>query len=147
MIADQPKSVATDMEILCLNDDDAPAMRDLAALTKPGPFYVSTHRLGGFVGIKDQGSLVAMAGERMKLDGFTEVSGVCTHPSYRGRGYAAALISHVCGEMQKRGDIPFLHSYAANGGANALYESLGFRLRSLVSLTRVGRSSDLADCP
>src|SRR5262249_29997713 len=78
-----------------LTDADAPEMLALALLTKPGPFRTRTHRLGRFLGVRDRGKLVAMAGERLTLDGFTEISAVCTHPDYRGRGYGAALLRAV----------------------------------------------------
>ena len=112
-----------------LGDADAPEMYALAALTKPGPYARLTHRLGGFIGVKEDGRLVAMAGERMKPAGFTEVSGVCTRPDRRGRGYAAGLLRAVIARILARGETPFLHAYAANAGAIALYESLGFAFR------------------
>ncbi len=80
-----------------------------------------------------------MAGERLKLDGFTEVSGVCTHPDWRGRGYATGLMGLVAQRIVARGETPFLHVYAGNSGAIALYERLGFRLRSAVVFTVLGR--------
>ena len=112
-----------------LGDGDAPEMFALAALTKPGPYAALTHRLGGFVGVKEDGRLIAMAGERMKPAGFTEVSGVCTHPDHRGRGYAAGLMRAVIARILARGETPFLHAYAENRGAIALYEHLGFAFR------------------
>ncbi|HEX8234261.1 MAG TPA: GNAT family N-acetyltransferase [Caulobacteraceae bacterium] len=112
-----------------LGDPDAAEMFDLAHLTKPGPYAVHTHGLGGFIGVRQDGRLIAMAGERMKPDGFTEVSGVCTHPGHRGRGYAAGLMRTVIARILARGEVPFLHAYAANGGAIALYEALGFAFR------------------
>lgn len=118
-----------------LTEADAPGMLALARLTEPGPFFERTHRLGDFVGVKLDGRLVAMAGERMKPEGFTEVSGVCTHPDFRGRGYAGALMRLVAARVLARGETPFLHAYAANTGALALYESLGFRLRSRITMT------------
>lgn len=118
-----------------LSDADAPQMLALARLTEPGPFFARTHQLGAFVGVKLDGRLVAMAGERMKPDGFTEVSGVCTHPDFRGRGYAGALMRVVVARILARGEVPFLHAYAANRGALALYESLGFVLRSRMTMT------------
>jgi hypothetical protein len=76
-----------------------------------------------------------MGGERMKPDGFTEVSGVCTHPDHRGRGYAAALMRKVATGIQARGETPFLHAYASNREALALYERLGFATRCEVLMT------------
>jgi len=123
-----------------LGEEDAPEMLALATLTEPGPFFERTHRLGDFFGVKLGGRLVAMAGERMKPDGFTEVSGVCTHPDHRGRGYAAALMRLVAGRILDRGETPFLHAYASNHGAIALYETLGFTLRREVLMTRLTRA-------
>lgn len=126
---------ASDLEFLELGDADAAEMLALATLTEPGPYFARTHRLGGFIGIRDQGRLVAMAGERMKPEGFTEVSGVCTHPEWRGRGFAGGLMRVVAERILARGETPFLHAYADNRGAIALYESLGFRLRCDVNVT------------
>jgi predicted GNAT family acetyltransferase len=118
-----------------LTDDDAPQMLALATLTRPGPFFARTHQLGPFIGVKRDGRLVAMAGERMKPDGFTEVSGVCTHPDHRGHGYAGGLSRIVTARILARGETPFLHVYASNTGAIGLYESLGFELRRQLTMT------------
>jgi predicted GNAT family acetyltransferase len=123
-----------------LGDGDAAEMLALATLTEPGPFFARTHRLGGFVGVKQDGRLVAMAGERMKPDGFTEVSGVCTDPDFRGRGYAAGLMRIVIDRILTRGEMPFLHVYATNAGAIALYEALGFGVRTTVGVRVLGRA-------
>ncbi len=104
-------------------------MVELTALTKPGPFGPRTHELGHYVGIRDGGKLVAMAGERLKVPGYTEVSAVCTHPDHLGKGYAAALISEVMRAIRERGETPFLHVRAHNRRAIAVYERLGFRIR------------------
>ncbi|MFM9976659.1 MAG: GNAT family N-acetyltransferase [Sphingomonadaceae bacterium] len=120
---------APNLPILSLGDADAPEMRALAELTKPGPFAERTHRLGRFIGMRRNGQLVAMAGERMRLPDFTEITAVCTHPDHRGRGYAAALMLDAGRHILAQGALPFLHSYADNAVANALYEKLGFRLR------------------
>ena len=131
-----PPAPRAAFEIVDLTDADADQMLALATLTKPGPFFARTHQLGGFVGVKDaDGRLLAMAGERMKPPGFTEVSGVCTQPDQRGRGLAGALMRVVAGRIAERGETAFLHSYAHNAGAIALYESLGFRLRAEVTMT------------
>ena len=113
-----------------LTDADGPEMLALATLTKPGPFFARTHELGDFVGVKQDGVLVAMAGERLKPDGFTEVSGVCVHPDHRGHGYAAGLMSVVAERILARGETPFLHVFDDNRPAIAIYERLGYRLRT-----------------
>jgi predicted GNAT family acetyltransferase len=125
-LADVPSPA---FEIVPLTEADAPQMLALATLTKPGPFFARTHELGHFVGVRRDGELVAMAGERMKPDGFTELSGVCTAPGYRGLGYAGALSRVVAGRILASGETPFLHVYAHNTGAIALYQTLGFTLR------------------
>lgn len=122
-----------------LGDADAPEMQALAAATRPGPFAERTHRLGAFVGVRDNGRLVAMAGERMRMPGYCEVSGVCTDPAFQGRGLAGALMSVVCARIIARGETPFLHSYAHNASAIGLYESLGFRTRATIHLTVLTR--------
>jgi predicted GNAT family acetyltransferase len=127
-------------EMVPLTDADGPAMLALATLTKPGPFFERTHQLGEFFGVRVDGALVAMAGERMKPEGFTEVSGVCTHPDHRGRGYAGALMRLVAGRILDRGETPFLHAYASNRAAIALYEGLGFTLRREILMTRFTRA-------
>jgi predicted GNAT family acetyltransferase len=135
MVADHVVAPKPDFEIERLGEDDAPAMLELARMTEPGPFFEQTHRMGKFIGVKAKDLLIAMAGERLRPEGYTEVSGVCTHPDFRGRGYAGGLMRIVAARILARGEVPFLHSYAENAGAIALYESLGFRLRSPMTLT------------
>jgi predicted GNAT family acetyltransferase len=126
--------------IVDLTDADAAEMLALATLTRPGPFFARTHQLGDFVGVKQDGRLLAMAGERMKPEGFTEVSCVCTDPEHRGRGYAGALMRVVANRILARGETPFLHSYAHNTGAIALYQTLGFALRSEMTMQVLSRA-------
>ncbi len=116
-------------KIEVLGGRDSPEMIELTALTKPGPFGPRTHELGYYVGIRDEGKLVAMAGERLKVPGYTEVSAVCTHPDHLGKGYAGVLISEVMRAIRERGETPFLHVRAHNTRAIAVYERLGFRIR------------------
>ncbi len=130
---------APGLAIVSLADADVPEMLALATLTEPGPFFARTHRLGGFVGVKDGGRLVAMAGERLKLPGYTEVSGVCTHPDHRGNGYAGALMRVVAARILARREVPVLHAYASNGSAIGLYEKLGFVTRRMMVMTVLER--------
>lgn len=129
MVARAVTAHPVDCAIMPLAEVDATAMLALATLTRPGPFFARTNRLGGFVGVKVAGRLVAMAGERLQPVGHSEVSGICTHPDHRGRGYAAALMANVAQRILARGETPFLHSYSDNHAAIALYARLGFRTR------------------
>jgi len=133
----QPES--GDDEILPLGDVDAPEMLALAQLTQPGPFLARTHVMGSFIGIRIDGRLAAMAGERMRVPGYTELSGVCTHPDFRGRGFARRLSATVSVMIGARGETPFLHAWKDNHSAIALYEKLGFRLRTDVNVAVLER--------
>jgi predicted GNAT family acetyltransferase len=118
------------LEIIRLGAQESPEMVELTTLTKPGPFGLRTHELGTYVGIRWKGKLVAMAGERLKVPGYTEVSAVCTHPEHVGKGYARVLMTEVMRGIRERGEIPFLHVRSDNSRAVELYERLGFRTRS-----------------
>jgi predicted GNAT family acetyltransferase len=116
-----------------LTKADVPEMLALTKLTEPGPFLPRTIELGTYLGVYDAGSLVAMAGERLHLTGFTEISAVCTHPHYRGRGYGNTLMSALIGRITSRGEIPFLHVRTQNAAVR-LYEKLGFKVRAQLHL-------------
>lgn len=119
-------------ELQSLGEADVAEMLALAKLTNPGPFGTRTIQLGGFLGIREDGRLAAMAGQRMAWPGFVEVSAVCTHPDFRGRGFARELVSAVAQAIQARGETPMLHVFSGNHNAIRVYESLGFvRRRSL----------------
>lgn len=117
-----------------LGEADAADMLALARLTEPGPFLSRTHTMGRFVGVRIDGRLAAMAGERFRPPGHTEVSGVCTHPDFRGRGLARGLSAAVAARIQRRGETPFLHAWTTNVAAITLYETLGFEKRTLVDV-------------
>lgn len=134
-----PEPRSSEPEMIALGDADAAEMAALADHAKPGPWGPTTHRYGPFFGIRENGRLLAMAGQRILVPGMAEVSGVSTWEDCRGRGYARALIGYVMRAMAARGEQPFLHSYADNAGAIALYESLGFRARREVHVLAVER--------
>ncbi|HTK37784.1 MAG TPA: GNAT family N-acetyltransferase [Pyrinomonadaceae bacterium] len=115
-----------DKEVIVLSEADAPDMLELIELTFPGYFRAETRKLGKYLGIRDNGKLVAMAGERMSMTGFREVSAVCTHPDYRGRGYANHLMAQLINNMFGEGITPFLHVDIDNAKAKRVYEKLGF---------------------
>jgi len=126
-------------DIVQLTDADVPEMLALARLTEPGPFLTRTHTMGAFIGIRIGGRLAAMAGERFRFPGYTEVSGVCTHPDFRGRGLARRLSAAVAAGIEARGERPFLHAWKTNRPAITLYESLGFEMRNEVNVAVLER--------
>jgi predicted GNAT family acetyltransferase len=126
-------------DIQDLADTDAAEMLALAKLAQPGPFLIRTHTMGRFVGIRIGGRLAAMAGERFRFPGYTELSGVCTHPDFRGRGLARRLSCAVAAAIEARGERPFLHAWRTNRAAISLYESLGFELRTEVNVAVLER--------
>ena len=133
------RRLAVDDGMQLLGEGDAADMLALATLTEPGPFPARTPTMGRFVGMRVEGQLVAMAGERLRFPGHVEVSGVCTHPDFRGRGLARRLSAAVTAEIQRRGEQPFLHAWATNTAAIALYESLGFEVRTAVNVALLRR--------
>lgn len=113
---------------------DVAGMVALAELTKPGPMAERVLELGSYYGVRQGARLAAIAGERLHLTGYTEVSGVCTHPDFRGRGYAGQLVASLLKRITARGEIPFLHLKTDNETARRVYESLGFRIRRFINL-------------
>jgi len=132
--SDQPPLPEDAVDASILGPADVPEMLALVELTKPGPFRPRTIELGTYVGLRQSGHLVAMAGERLWIDDFREVSAVCTHPDVQGRGYARALIARVVNAMTRAGQTPMLHVESANKRAIDLYLALGFVRRSELSL-------------
>jgi ribosomal protein S18 acetylase RimI-like enzyme len=124
-----PANTSQDVKILELGAGDSADMVELTSLTKPGPFAIRTHELGTYIGIRKDGKLIAMAGERLKVPGYTEVSAICTHPEHTGRGYARILTTEMMRRILGRGETPFLHVRQDNTRAIELYERLGFRIR------------------
>jgi len=141
MIGAPVETAIPSAEIVTLGTNDAPAMVALTKLTRPGPFTLRTHELGTFLGIKVDGQLVAMAGERMKPANYTEMTAVCVRPDYRGRGYAQMLLGAVSRQISARGEIPFLHVFSDNAGAIALYRRQGMEIRRRIFVTVLRRVS------
>jgi GNAT superfamily N-acetyltransferase len=124
---------------LPLGTMDVPEMLELTAATEPGPFSPQTIQMGSYFGIRaEDGRLVAMAGERLRSTAFAEISAVCTHPEFRGRGYAQALTTYLAAQIQAAGKTPFLHVKSENG-AKVVYEKIGFRVRAAIYLTVIYR--------
>lgn len=124
-----PKARLNGAALLQLAAADVPEMMTLTRLTKPGPFNPRTHEMGDYLGIRNAGTLAAMAGERLRLPGYTEISAVCTHPDHLGHGYATALMTTLMERICNRGEVPFLHVRGDNDRAIQLYERLGFSKR------------------
>ena len=147
MVAQRPALKTADLpdgaEMRRLTPDDAAEMVALAELTEPGPFRLRTIELGMFFGVVQAGRLVAMAGQRLRVPGFVELSAVCTHPEARGRGYARLLMSRVMEEIVGEGRTPFLHSFTDNFGAIRVYQDLGFVRRRSFELAVVQREEGL----
>jgi ribosomal protein S18 acetylase RimI-like enzyme len=127
---------APDEEAQLLGAADVPEMLELAERTKPGPFLPRTVEMGVYLGIRRGGRLVAMAGERLRPAGWTEISAVCTDPAFRGRGLGTRLVLAVAEGIVRRGEQPFLHVARANTTAVRLYEALGFRQRRTTPFIR-----------
>jgi GNAT superfamily N-acetyltransferase len=140
MTFDAPPPAEPNQSFRKLAQADVPEMLALTKLTEPGPFLPRTIELGAYYGIHDSGSLVAMAGERLHLTGFTEVSAVCTHPNFRGRGYGNALMSVVISGIMNREETPFLHVKTDNP-ALALYKKLGFQIRAQLHLAVIQQTT------
>jgi ribosomal protein S18 acetylase RimI-like enzyme len=128
-LVDDGVAAAPEPEAVRLGPADVPEILDLVERTRPGPFLPRTIEMGTYLGIRRDGALVAMAGERLHPPGWTEISAVCTDPAFRGEGLATRLMHAVAYGIRERGETPFLHAAAGNTGAIRLYESLGFRLR------------------
>ena len=134
--------VVTDIKtppLTTLGAGDVPAMMELVELTKPGPFALRTHELGHFLGIRIGGRLAAMTGERMAPANYTEMTAVCVHPDFRGRGFAQALLAAVSRGILARGEIPFLHVFSENASAIALYKRQGMTIRRRLHVTVLER--------
>lgn len=141
MIVDEWNPVPVQLAMMPLGEPDERQMVELVELTKPGPFAPKARLMGTFRGLLDDGRLIAMSGERMRTPTFTEISAVCTHPDYRGRGYAKQFVSQGGNEIVADGKTPFLHVFADNAVAIATYQKLGFRPSRLMQFTVIRRAA------
>jgi ribosomal protein S18 acetylase RimI-like enzyme len=129
---DMAVAAVEDPETIRLGGPDVPEMLELVGRTQPGPFLRRTIEMGNYLGIRRNGILVAMAGERLHPPGWTEISAVCTDEAYRGQGLGSRLVKAVVAGIRQRRESAFLHATASNVNAIRLYESLGFALRAPV---------------
>ncbi len=132
---------ATALEYVRLEAHDVPQMIALTAATEPGPFGPRTFELGDYLGVRREGKLAAMAGERMQIDGYTEISAVCVDPAFRGQGFATGLMRSLITAICARGEKPFLHVIASNHGAIAIYRAMGFVERRQLHLLVLGEAN------
>ena len=143
LLCSAPAVVRAGPEPVVLTEAQRSDMLALTSLVFPGFFRARTVEMGRYIGIYHGRVLAAMAGERMRMDGFQEISGVCTHPEFIGRGYAQRLVALLVNAILERGDTPFLHTHHTNTRALSLYEHLGFRVRADVMLWHVTRDRAL----
>jgi GNAT superfamily N-acetyltransferase len=129
-------------DLVLLQRKDVGDIRNLVEKTKPGPFGDRTLEMGSYVGVRDNGRLVAMAGERMRFNGYVEVSAVCVDPDLRGKGLARRVVLGAVANIQQAGAVPFLHVLAENESAIGLYETLGFELRRTFVLSALSRAKN-----
>ena len=134
-----------DLSPLELGPSDVPEMMALAAATEPGPFLPETIRMGRYFGLRsNEGRLMAMAGERLRLERFTEISAVCTHPDFRGRGHARQLVAFLVAQTLREGRVACLHVKGENNAAKSVYQRLGFRVRRALELTVISPAAPAA---
>lgn len=133
MVLDSPSQPLPATETVELGPQNAAELFALVDLVQPGYFRPRTREMGSYFGIYKEGILVAVTGERMKMEGFTEISAVVTHPQHTGNGYAQQLVSHTAHHIQQQGRLPYLHVAGTNARAIRLYELLGFRTRRKMS--------------
>ncbi len=139
MIAASVKTIPATVKIERLSEADDEQMITLVNVVFPGYYQPATRLMGDYFGIRHNGELVAMAGERMRMDGFTEISAVVTHPDFTGRKYAQQLVSLIAGKNLESGIIPFLHAAETNERAVKIYEHLGFVQRRIIAVWKIKR--------
>jgi predicted GNAT family acetyltransferase len=140
MVCARPIVTPPDPGLSVLSAADVTEMLALTALTNPGPFRPETYTLGTYLGIRVGGRLAAMGGQRMYLPGYREVSAICTHPDFRGRGYARAIVAQLVAAIFDEGLTPFLHVQEENRAAQVVYDGLGFAVRAKLPLLVMDRA-------
>lgn len=134
-------TTSSELESHALDQHDAKDVLNLAKETEPGPFLQRTMEMGKFIGVRTpDGRLAAMAGHRLSLSGFTEISAVCTSPKFRGQGLSKGLVSTLASRVLADTKIPFLHVKTENG-AKFVYEKVGFKVRKSIQLTIITRAN------
>lgn len=141
MISDETALVAVTAPVIALDEKDIPDMLALINQVQPGFFFKDTPLLGQYYGIRQEGQLVAVAGERTKVTGMVEVSAVCTHPAFTGRGYAQQLVAHIVNNNVAAGNALYLHFLTSNERARKVYELLGFKDRRPIVFWEIIRNS------
>ncbi len=141
MIATTIQTIPATVKIERLTEADDEQMVALMDLVFPGYYQPATRLMGDYFGIRHNGQLVAMTGERMQMEGFTEISAVVTHPDFTGRKYAQQLVSLVAAQNLEAGIIPFLHTAETNERAIKIYELLGFIPRRVIAVWKIIRMS------
>lgn len=126
-----------EVTIAALGEQNKTELYQLIQQVQPGYYEPDTHQLGSYYGIYENQQLVAVAGERMRLEELSELSAICTHPAYGGRRYAQHLIAHLCNSNHDQGIIPFLHVLETNERAIRLYEYLNFVKRRTISFWKL----------
>lgn len=139
MICNKPIHIPVTASIEMLSNVNEDEMESLINLVQPGYYKRGTRLMGDYFGIRSEGRLVAIAGERMRMNGFTEISAVVTHPNFSGRGLAQQLVAHVSNKNLEQGTIPFLHVAQSNERAIRLYQYLGFSTRRSIDFTKFYR--------
>jgi predicted GNAT family acetyltransferase len=143
MVRSSRNRPTTAQHVIPLGAADAADMMALVEITRPGPFRSRTHELGQYLGIRVDGRLVAMAGERLRPVGYTEISAVCTHPDYRGRGFGRGLVETLVRNIVDRGEVPILHVEKDNP-ATSLYEKMGFSIRQTIHLVGLRKPGSIS---
>ena len=139
MVCEKPALVAITENIVPLDVSNHEEMYSLVSEVFPGYYLPGTAAMGDYSGIFKEGKLVAMAGERLCMDGLTEISAVVTHPDHAGRRYAQQLVTHLDDKNLQAGTIPFLHTGHKNERAIKIYELLGYKKRRIIPVTKIMR--------